>query len=641
MCGILGIFNTIEGGSLDERKFVSALALLAHRGPNARQHEVVDSNLVLGHARLSIIDLDERSHQPMVSGDRFWIIYNGEVFNYVELRLELEGCGHRFSTQGDTEVVLKAYEEWGDACVQRFNGMWAFAIYDRMKRTLFCSRDRFGQKPFCYAFVNGQFLFASEIKSLLHYSPELAEPAYDVIANFCRTSVGAQHAQTWFENVKRLQPGHNLVVDAAGGLRFWRYWEYPNCDRVDLGFEEAKAEYNAIFKDAVAVRMRSDVPLGITLSSGVDSSSIACLMQGLDPAPHHSFTARFDDEEQLVQDASIYQDSSRRIDESIVAVKLAERLGLQQHVVDTDYRDFVPRLTKIVYHLESGNSSPAVVPLMQLLERAKEHLTVVMDGQGADELLAGYITSVIGPSQQDLLWGGRVVEAIRGMREFLKTYTMRSGILLALRQASNRLPWLTEVQQRMQGLSAIYGPRLRGHSRMADYPLVKHAGREGALTRRLREQHSGGLVNLLHYGDAISMANSLEARMPFLDHRLVEFVWRLPGEYKVRLGVGKYIHREAMRGLVDDSILDERAKYGFTTPIDQQFRKVYPDNSGPVDVILSERCLQRGLFDRRGLEKLINQHRSGEGSHGPLLFRLLSVELWFRLFIDREVEVLA
>nr|MCU0729419.1 asparagine synthase C-terminal domain-containing protein [Sphingopyxis sp.] len=197
------------------------------------------------------------------------------------------------------------------------------------------------------------------------------------------------------------------------------------------------------------------------------------------------------------------------------------------------------------------------------------------------------------------------------------------------------IPGLMAMQQRLRGLADIYGPRLRDAPTLADFPPLPEPHGKSRLSRALREQHSGGLVNLLHYGDAISMANSLEARMPFLDHRLVEFVWSLPSDHKLRLGVGKFVHRQAMRGVVPDSILDERVKFGFNTPIGQQFRKAYPQGDGPVDILLSERCLGRGLFDRRGLTALIEAHRSGRVDHGPLLFRLLSTELWFRTFIDR------
>lgn len=635
MCGIFGIVNLGGNRPIDENRFRDGLEKLAHRGPDGRRWERVADGVAFGHARLSIIDLSDESNQPFQISDRYWLIYNGEIFNYLELRGELEALGAVFQTSGDTEVLLRAYIQWGEDCVSRFNGMWAFAIYDRAEQTLFASRDRFGIKPFNYAVHDGQFLFASEIKSLLHYAPALAEPDYRAIANYCRTSVGAQHEQSWFRDVRRLQPGHNLAIGADGAMRLWRYWDYP-VGKSDIGFDEARRQYADLFEDAVRLRMRSDVPLGITLSSGVDSNSIASVMQVLDPAPHHSFTARFEDAEGLAQDGAIYQDSSRRIDESVVARAVAERLGLDAHIVDTDYTDFVGRLGQIIYHLESGNSSPAVIPLMQLLGEARKRLTVVLDGQGADELLAGYISAVIWPAERDLVMSGRVRKAWRGLRRYLKTYTLRSLLTLAARQASNDLPWISRLQQRLRGLDAIYGPRLRDQAPLADFPPLKPVAGEEALARRLREQHSGGLVNLLHYGDAISMANSLEARMPFLDHRLVEFTWPLPGDFKVELGVGKYIHRQAMRGLVDDGILDETTKYGFTTPIDQQFRKPYMGGEGPLDMLLGARCLARGLFDAGGLKALVEDHRTGRKDHGTLLFRLLSVELWFRIFIDGE-----
>ncbi|MGL3820768.1 asparagine synthase (glutamine-hydrolyzing) [Sphingopyxis sp. R3-92] len=638
MCGIFGIVDLGGGRPIDEGRFREGLEKLAHRGPDGRRSQRVVDGVMFGHARLSIIDLSDESNQPFQISDRYWLTYNGEIFNYLELRAELEALGIAFQTNGDTEVLLRAYIQWGDDCVSRFNGMWAFAIYDCVERTIFASRDRFGIKPFNYSLHNGQLLFASEIKSLLHYAPALVEPDYGVIANYCRTSVGAQHEQSWFRDVRRLQPGHNLTIDANGALRVWRYWDYPT-GRSGLDFDEARRQYGELFEDAVRLRMRSDVPLGITLSSGVDSNSIASVMQVIDPAPHHSFTARFDSEEGLVQDGAIYQDSTRRIDESIGACETAERLGLDAHIIDTDYSDFIGRLGQIVYHLESGNSSPAVIPLMQLLQEARKRLTVVLDGQGADELLAGYISAVIWPAERDLIASGRWGKAWRGLRQYLKTYTLRSLILLVARQASNDLPWISRLQQRLQGFDGIYGPRLREHPPMADFPTLEPVAGEGALARRLREQHSGGLVNLLHYGDAISMANSLEARMPFLDHRLVEFVWPLPGDFKAELGVGKYIHRQAMRGLVDDAILDETIKYGFTTPIGRQFRKSYAPGTGPLDILCSDRCLARGLFDAQGLRARIEDHRSGRSDHGTLLFRLLSVELWFRIFIDGDMSV--
>ena len=633
MCGILGVVAAGRANSFDESRFRAALATLHHRGPDGQQVKAVDQGVLFGHARLSIIDLSDASNQPFGIDDRYWLTYNGEIFNYLELRAELEALGARFETSGDTEVLLRAYIQWGPDCVSRFNGMWAFAIWDRQEKTLFASRDRFGIKPFNYTVVDGQLLFASEIKAMLACRPDLAEPDYVMIGNFCRTSVGAQHERTWFRRVKRLMPGHNLIW-RDGQIALHRYWDYPKGTRRDIPFDEAVREYRALFEDAVRLRMRSDVPLGITLSSGVDSNSIIYVMQELDPSPHYCLTSRFSRADDLRQDPTIFADGAAVIDETVTAQRVAADLGLQSEVVDTDYDDLVTRMSEAIWHLESGNSAPAVIPLMQLLAHARKHMTVVMDGQGADELLGGYITAVFWPAQADLARQGRFAAVRAALREFRRTYTARSGIMWTLRYLSNSMPWIGRVQQKMSGLDALYGPRLtEGFVRVADSPAITPAGR-GALARVLQEQHVGGLVNLLHYGDAVSMANSLESRVPFLDYRLVEYVWRLPGDYKVRGGVGKAIHRAAMRGLVPDDILDDRKKHGFTTPIAGVLRRKHPDGCDPLDLLLSERSLARGLFDRDGLTRVIAEHRSGKADHGTLLYRLLSTELWFRRFID-------
>jgi asparagine synthase (glutamine-hydrolysing) len=638
MCGIFGVFNVDNAPPVDEARFAAGLAQLHHRGPDGQRVQRISDRVMFGHARLSIIDLSDDSAQPFLLDDRYWLTYNGEIFNYIELRAELEALGARFTTSGDVEVLIRAYAEWGPDCVNRFNGMWAFAIYDRHDGTFFASRDRFGIKPFNYALVDGQLLFASEIKAMLAYRPDLAEPDYNMIANFCRTSVGAQHEQTWFRRVKRLQPAHNLLVQ-GGRLSISRYWDYPR-ERRQGGFDMATGEYRALFDDAVRLRMRSDVPLGITLSAGVDSNSIVYAMHAADPQPHYCLTSAFAEKEQLTQDAGIFVDTDKRIDEAAVAQRVAAELALHSEIVLTDYDDMTSSLARIIHHLESGNSAPAVIPLMQLLAHARRHMTVVMDGQGADELLGGYITAVFWAAQLDLLKSGRLGAFFAGLKEYRRTYTLRTSVLMWLRYLSNSLPFAARLQQKFSGLDRIYGPRLRdGFRRVADWPKEARQRQRGSLATMLYRQHMGGLTNLLHYGDAISMANSLEARMPFLDHRLVEFVWQLPADFKVRAGVGKAIHRAAMRGLVPDDIIDNRNKYGFTTPISRQFRSA--DGAEAIKLVLSERALARGLFDRAGVEKLIADHQAERADHGPLLFRLLSVELWFRAFIDQDAAAAA
>jgi asparagine synthase (glutamine-hydrolysing) len=633
MCGIFGIVDIEARPPIDDALMASALKEMSHRGPDAAEWRRIGEGAAFGHTRLSIIDLSAASNQPMVIEERYWLVFNGEIFNFLELRDELQSQGVVFRTSGDAEVLLRAYIAWGQSCVERFNGMWGFAIYDVRERTLFCSRDRYGEKPFNYAFVDGRFVFASEIKSMLACFPSLAEPAMEAIENYCRTSVGAQHSQTWFRDVRRLQPGHNLLL-RDGKMEIRRYWRYPACVDRRLGFEEAREEYARIFTDAVRIRMRSDVPLGITLSAGLDSNSIAYAMQRLDPAPHHCFTSRFK-QEGLVQDGSIYVDGGAAIDESLTAGKVTTELGLSPHVVDTDYSSFVPQLAQIVRHLESGNSSPAVFPLMQLLKEARKHVTVVMDGQGADELLGGYVANILWQGVADSIAAGRVAEAVESIREYGRSYKLAYSLKMALRSFSNTFPLISQAYEVSSGVAAVFGPALRGAKRMRDYPDLDDARSRGWVAAALRRQHSGGLVNLLHYGDAISMANSIESRMPFLDHRLVEFVWPLPSSFKLRGGVGKVIHREGMRGTVPDWIIDDRVKFGFNSPIATQFKKDFVETEGPLDVLFSDRCRERGLFNRRGLEALVDAHRHGQADHSPLLFRMVSAELWFKTFIDR------
>ncbi len=635
MCGIFGILNLTGDRPFDLERFDVALGTLRHRGPDGHHVRQIGDAAVLGHRRLSIIDLSDDSNQPMQRADRYWLTYNGEIFNYVELRDELKALGVGFETAGDTEVLLAAYVQWGPECVSRFNGMWGFAIYDTVERTLFCSRDRYGEKPFSYAMFDGRFFFASEIKAMLAYEPKLVRPDYNVISNFCRTSVGAQHEETWFQDVRRLPPGCNLFLK-DGAIRIERYWSYPDRIDRDLSFEQARDRYAALFCDAVRIRMRSDVPLGLTLSAGLDSNSIAYAMGSQDTNSHYCFTASFKDGEQPQRDTTIYADADEIADEAVAAGRAAGELGFASVVVKTDYSDFVAELTRIVWHLESGNSAPAVVPLMQLLSETRKQLKVVLEGQGADELLGGYVGTLVWQNAADLARVGKVREALRTLRVYGSSYKYRYAVLMALRAASNRLPFLSRLHQRSKGIDKAFGPKLYSYRHMPDYPPIAETGRATGVSRALRRQHAGGLVNLLHYGDAISMANSVESRMPFLDHRLVEFVWTLPTEFKVRLGIGKYIHREAMRGLVPGWIIDNPIKYGFCTPVSEQFRKRHDEEGSPLSVLLSNRSLSRGLFDRTGLEALINDHRAGRYDHGPLLFRMLSVELWFRVFVDGD-----
>lgn len=638
MCGIFG-YVALDGRlDIDAERFHKALLLMRSRGPNSQKSMQPAPGVLLGHVRLSIIDLSEANDQPFSMLDRYFVVYNGEVFNYVELREELRAMGAVFRTDGDTEVVAWAYHYWGEDCVRRFNGMWALAVYDRVRRSLFLSRDRFGEKPLYYAWVSGALVFSSEVKSMLALIPSLAEPNLATIANFCRTSVGAQHEQTWFRNIVRLPPACSLRLDDSG-CTISRHWEYPDAGSIRLPFTEAVEQYRELFCDAVRLRLRSDVPLGLTLSSGIDSSSIACVMQAAERGVHHAFTAGFDSGQYRRSEHAAYASDSVPIDEAAVATRLSREIGLNPTVVPISYEGLVGQLRQIVWHLEAGNSSPAVVPLMQVMSAATQKVRVVLEGQGADELLGGYASAVLWPSIADELSQRNLRGALSQINGFRQGHSLVYATKIGIRMLGNEMPWINAAYQRMSGLHALLHPSLRSIPPMRDWPAageVSGTTLSSRLNVTLRRQHTGGLVNLLHYGDALSMAHGVESRMPFLDHRLVEFSWRLPGDYKMRAGIGKWIHREAMRGLVPDYILNAKRKLGFTTPIAARFAGPGKTEEDPVSVLMSPELRDRGIFDAAALGAALQRHQSGTTDLGNLLFRVTLVELWFREFIDRD-----
>jgi asparagine synthase (glutamine-hydrolysing) len=634
MCGIFGIVNLDGRKGFNKELVLDSINTMKHRGPDASDYKILDERVCLGHLRLAIIDVKPESNQPFCIDDRYWIVYNGEIYNYIELRSELrENYNILFVTESDTEVLLRAYQFWGEECVNRFNGMWAFAIYDVKENKLFCSRDRFGVKPFNYSIVNGHFVFASEIKAILEYFPELKVPNFNVIANFCRSSVGAQHRETWFENVFRLEPSYNMVITTEE-IRRYRYWNYPTKVNKSLSFDNAIEKYREIFSDAVKLRMRSDVPIGTTLSSGVDSNSIVYSLREYFKSEHHTYTAAFNSDQYDALDKQAYAVNDLEIDEAHIVRSSVKNLDLSSHFIDVDYNNFIPDLQKIIFHLESGNSSPAVFPLMQVMERANKEVTVVLEGQGADELLGGY---------QQTLFIAIVIEHIKSFElkkayltivKTIRAYSFSYAAMLYFRQLSNKYPIISSIYQSITGIDKVFTTKLAINKKMKDYPETTVPKFDSIINEELYHQHTGGLANLLHYGDAISMAHSLESRLPFMDYRLVEFAFTLPWQFKIHQEFGKYIHRKAMKGLVPDSILDSILKFGFTTPISQFFKLSNNLNIKPKDILLSKKSLERGLFRQSGLIKLFDEHEKSLKNHSTLLYRLLCVELWFREFID-------
>lgn len=614
MCGIAGIYDLGKGNRVEREDVARMVSELRHRGPNASEARVYGGVVGLGHARLSILDLNARANQPFESPDgRLSITYNGEIFNYVELRQELEGLGRQFRTTSDTEVVLQAYAQWGDEFVHRLNGMWSFAIYDTRSRRLFCSRDRFGIKPFAWAVARGRFIFASEIKAILKVAPELAQPNHRVIAEMLRSADGHRIEDTGFESIQRLEAAHNLVV-TSDGIEKHRYWDYPTEIEDDVKLEDAAERVRDLLADAVRIRLRSDVPVGSCLSSGVDSSSIVSLVRSITSAPHHTFTARF---------------RGDPFDEAERAGKLADSLSMTSTAVDLDPGDFIGDLARCIRHLESPERAPAVLPLFRIMETAQKSVTVMLDGQGADELFAGYPESCFPYALRDLMSREGVIPSIRELSRRFSSIGARS---LLAELANAYVPSSKALSEALRGEDRVYTDAVT-HEYGRSTALRDEAWRSGdSLNVLLRQQHGTRLARLLHYGDAISMAHSIEVRMPFMDYRLVEQVFRWPGHLKFRDGQSKMLLRRAMEGTVPQDILAQRRKLAFRTPISRWFRDDAERTLSPV--LLSDACRRRGLLDPDGVERVIRRHQEGRADHSTALFRWVSCELWFQEFVD-------
>ncbi|WP_019671487.1 asparagine synthase (glutamine-hydrolyzing) [Eudoraea adriatica] len=612
MCGIFGVINLRKENKVCEDKLQNSIEKVNHRGPNVRLSELLSPYVGLAHARLSILDLSDSANQPFHYLS-FAVVFNGEIFNYIELKEELQIAGYKFTTESDTEVITASYDLWGEECVRKFNGMWALAIYDKEKDTLFCSRDRFGIKPFYYTLFKGNFVFASEIKSILEYFPELKKPNYNAISAFCRESVGAQNIESWFEGIYKLPSAHNLIIK-QGKYSIYEYWDYPNKVDKNTNWPEVLEAYKHLFNDAVKIRLRSDVPLGSTLSGGLDSASIVCTIDKIYNQEINTYTASFPDEK---------YDEYRTVD------SLRKDYNFLSNRVVVQYDDFLKRLNQIIYHLEAGHASPAIFPLSKINQEAKKKLTVILEGQGADELLGGYLDSIFIDYFIDLISSMKFKKAIYELNEFKKSWSIKTAILLFGRYY---LPgWAKSFYRKLDGTEYVYSDYLKPYKKTTSrVPKIKFNRKETRLNKLLKAQHRNGLVDLLQYGDAISMMYSLESRLPFMDYRLVEFVFKLPAQYKIQQGLGKYIHRKAMEDLLPDNIIYNRSKIGFKTPIE----KIFADSKKVQDILLSDSLNNRRLFNKSVLEKLLKLTISKKKDHSRLLFRILEVEIWFRTFID-------
>jgi asparagine synthase (glutamine-hydrolysing) len=601
MCGICGI---LELDRPPERATVERwLDELAHRGPDGRG-VFADDGVCLGHLRLAIIDLSDAGLEPFASEDgRYQLIFNGEIYNYLELREELRAKGHRFHTATDTEVLLAGYREWGEACVERFNGMWAFALWDAAERRLFCSRDRFGVKPFYYRLDGERFAFASEPWVLGAGAPN------DAAVRDYLTQGHLDHGEeTFFAGVRRLLPAHSLTFDRRG-LRIARYWQLePGAPPAD-----PEAAVREAFLDAVRLQLRSDVPVGTCLSGGIDSSAIAVSVAAQGHEHQKTVTAYFED---------------AGFDERPFAQAVVAATGAEAHWISFTAEDLVANLPAIVQAQGEPFGSPSIGASWYVMREARRAgLTVMLDGQGGDEILAGYRAS-FGYRLSDLLRRGRLVEASRELAAFSARYGPRwASVALVAPNVPERVR--LAARARLRGASSLVHPGFR-----ADAVAPERNG--AVFPDRLRRQlhvllTRQGLPELLRYEDRNSMAHSLEARVPFLDHKLVELAFSLDGGELIRRGETKSVLRRALADLLPPVVRERRDKLGFVTPVSRFLRGALGELA--ADVFASQAFEQRGYVDAAAARKRLAGHRAGKLDAGFELWRVLNLELWAGRFL--------
>ncbi len=637
MCGIAGIVAADLLGPDDRARAVAMRDVMSYRGPDgAGLH--ADDRAALAHRRLSIVDL-AGGHQPLSNETgAVWITFNGEIYNHRDVRAQLEGAGHTYRTKSDTETIVHAYEQWGDECVQHFRGMFAFAIWDSSARRLLLARDRLGVKPLYWTRAGDRLLFASEIKGILESGLVAARPNHRVLSEVLATR-GTAGEETMFEGIFKLLPGHRLIFE-GGRVRTEKYWELP-LDGPDPELERMHdgaliERFRDLLQESVRLRLMSDVPLGMFLSGGIDSSAIAALMAREINRPVDTFSVAFAD---------------RRFSELEYARQVARAIGANEHEVVIDDTDFFAALPRLLWHEDEPIAHPSSVPLHFVSALARQHVVVVLTGEGSDELLAGYgkYPRAVINWRAGAVYERLVPAAVRAsVAESLVPrlpgqagrYARRSFLAMP-RNASamfldNFAGMPVHQQQELLASTALAGGDPYSSS-LAYFKEVN--GRSGILGRLLHTDIKTYLVELLMKQDQMSMSASIESRVPFLDHVLVEFAARLPDRLKLRGFTTKRILREALRGLLPDEILT-RKKMGFPVPFAQWTRGRWQ----PVvrDVLLDRRTRERGLINPAAVERLLDAHRDGTIAGGDAIWALVNLELWYRTFIDGEgVQTLA
>jgi len=628
MCGIAGFSHPPSNAQPIIRLMMQKIV---HRGPDDNG-VFVDKRVCFGHQRLSIIDL-KSGHQPMSNHDQsLWIIFNGEIYNYVELNRELAARGHQFATSSDTETILHLYDEYGEKCVDYLNGMFAFVIYDVKKNCLFASRDRFGIKPFYYTSHKDQFIFASEIKAILAY-PEIQKRVNRralteyVVLQFCMGE------KTLFEGIHKLEPAHNLHLNlTTGEIRIWEYWRPSYEKDLQLTEADATAQFSTLLHDSIRMQLRSDVPLGAYLSGGLDSSTVACLAAEMIPGRLKTFTGSFHEK--------------GKFDETPFAKAVAaSKSNIDYFEIFPNSNDFITHIRKLIYHMDEPCAGPGLFPQFMVSQLAAQNVKVVLGGQGGDELFGGYARYFLLYMQQALQ--NVVIHPSTCVKTF-RTLWQKRELLQAYFPSLKRLykggrfgsPWSQRyfrLVNRAEKASEFFEDDLLDPQHMASIEeefshLFNQPNTPSLFEKAAYFDLKTLLPALLQVEDRVSMAVSLESRVPLLDHRVMDLLGRIPAEIKFRNGEMKHLFKNVAKNIVPESIYNRKDKMGFPVPLVQWTR-------GPIkgylhDIFLSQRSTSRGIFKNKTIIKQLGN----EQPFGRDLWGALCLELWFENFIDSSSE---
>jgi len=630
MCGICGVFCSDRTQHANREALAAMNRQIVHRGPDDDGFFVED-NIGLAMRRLSIIDV-QAGHQPLSNElGSIWIVFNGEIYNHQDLRKDLEMRGHRYRTHSDTESIVHLYEEYGTKCVEHLRGMFAFAIWDRPRKTLFIARDRLGIKPLYYRYDGRTLLFGSEIKTILAYPGVHPEFDSSTLAEYLAFGY-LSGEQTMYAGIRKLMPGHTLSVDESGELQIRQYWDLTiNADDGSRPAASYVSQYREQLEQCVASHLMSDVPLGVFLSGGLDSSAIAALTTKIRKEPIETFSVGYGEE---------------AFSELPYARSVAEHLRSKHHEVHLSRDEFFQTLPRLIWHEDEPVVWPSSVSLYFVARLARERVTVVLTGEGSDETLGGYtryawtllntrmdrVYRTMTPGSlrrmlRERLVGSRLSGALK--RKLEHTFLGRDGASWPSFYFDNFYSAFSAAEQ-----ERLLTPEAAAAANDAYAASMYHWEKSSGdlLHRLLYTDIKTYLVELLMKQDQMSMAASVESRVPFLDHGLVEFTARIPSKHSIDGMAGKSILKAAVKDLLPSSIV-YRKKMGFPTPWAYWLEGTTMDHI--QEQLTEPRTLERGLFRPEAINRIIAEHRAGHRDHGNRIWRLLNLELWFRVCLEQ------